>query len=249
MTNMTLLFILLLCSASIAGILKNGFGIGAGAILTPVLSYFLSPTVAVALITPILLVTNIDGVRNYWKEWNTDIVVRIIPYAVVGTLLGIGVLTFIDGDIIKKIIGALALFYATWKMTSILSGKFKGNFNSMNISWFQRIGGAMLGVIGAIANAGGIVLTVILNQCKLPKRQFMGTLMLLLAILDFIKLSSFITLGALEFEYWRLVLFSLPLVILGGVFGNLLNKKITQIKFEVAVNVLIMISGAALMVI
>ncbi len=72
----------------IAGVAKVAFGIGAGVFLTPVLALVLPPKVAVALMAPMMVITDFVALRHHWGKWDSRHILVLLPTAVVGVVPG-----------------------------------------------------------------------------------------------------------------------------------------------------------------
>ena len=79
------------------GIAKGGFG-GLGALLTPILALVLPVTSAVGVLLPMLMVGDVFAVYMYWKEWDLDLVRRMLPAGIVGALAGTFLLSAVSPD-------------------------------------------------------------------------------------------------------------------------------------------------------
>src|SRR6476619_6847564 len=69
------------------GLAKGGFG-GLGSLLTPILALVLPVASAVGVLLPMLMVGDVFAIYMYWKEWDPDLVKRILPAGIVGALVG-----------------------------------------------------------------------------------------------------------------------------------------------------------------
>ena len=69
------------------GFAKGGFS-GLGALLTPILALVLPVASAVGVLLPMLMVGDVFAVYMYWKEWDLDLVKRMLPAGIVGALAG-----------------------------------------------------------------------------------------------------------------------------------------------------------------
>ncbi|ADY56798.1 protein of unknown function DUF81 [Syntrophobotulus glycolicus DSM 8271] len=237
-------------TALFAGFLKNGFGIGAGAFLTPILSLFFEPAYTIPFMTVILLITDIIGVKNCWMEWESQNLLSLIFSGVIGTVVGIILLIYLPVHNFKKVMGLIALIYGLWILYT--KSKFyrqkKDNGGISQVLGFQTIlWGSAAGVIGAMANAGGIVLNIYLSRLQYDRRTYIGTLMIFLCVMDGIKFIAFTALGLLDVQIWLNIWWTIILVFAGGFLGNKINQFISQNKFELCVSILLCLSGTALM--
>ena len=95
----------------LVGISKSGFSGGVGMIAVPVLSLFVSPQTAAAIMLPILCVIDVSNMFKYWKHWVRRIVYLLIPGAMIGILIGAASFSQINPSWLKIGLGLLALWF------------------------------------------------------------------------------------------------------------------------------------------
>ncbi len=72
-----------------SSLIKNGAAVGSGIFLLPVLALVFPPKIALGLGAPVMLASDLMGIRNYWGEWDDwHEILRIILAASVGIALG-----------------------------------------------------------------------------------------------------------------------------------------------------------------
>src|SRR5215208_996932 len=86
------------------GLAKGGFG-GLGALLTPILALVLPVALAVGVLLPMLMVGDVFAVYLYWKEWDFDLVKRMLPAGILGALAGTFLLSWLRPDGLRVILG------------------------------------------------------------------------------------------------------------------------------------------------
>jgi hypothetical protein len=99
------------------GFAKGGFG-GLGALLTPLLALVLPVASAVGVLLPMLMVGDVFAVTMYWKEWDIDLVKRMLPAGIGGALAGTVLLSSIPSNSLRIILGAFVLVVVAYKVLS-----------------------------------------------------------------------------------------------------------------------------------
>src|SRR5215211_5824399 len=99
------------------GLAKGGFG-GLGAVLTPILALVLPVTLAVGVLLPMLMVGDVFAVYLYWKEWDLDLVKRMLPAGIVGALVGTALLSWLSSAGLRIILGIFVLVLVAYKFVS-----------------------------------------------------------------------------------------------------------------------------------
>ena len=178
---------LYLGAGTIAGLLAGLFGIGGGMIIVPALIYIfkaqgMSPDVlthvGIGTSLSTIIVTSISSLRAHnskggvnWYVWK-----RMAPGLVIGSLIGAGIATVIQGDSLQVIIG-IGAFLVGLKMLFMKNKSLKDNDLSRLPSGFGQTGlGGFIGLVSAIFGIGGGTLTVpILSYCGLKIQHAVGT--------------------------------------------------------------------------
>jgi hypothetical protein len=95
-------FSLLLAAAGVAafvvGFLRTSLGAGIGLVLTPTLSLVLPPSAVLALITPMMNLSDPITLRYYWRRWDARQLWLVMPTSLVGVALG----TWADGPLRRR---------------------------------------------------------------------------------------------------------------------------------------------------
>src|SRR5512134_4090510 len=99
------------------GLAKGGFG-GLGALLTPLLALVLPLALAVGVLLPMLIVGDVFAVYMYWKEWDLDLVKRMLPAGIVGALAGTFLLSSVSPDGLRVVLGLFVLASVAYKFLS-----------------------------------------------------------------------------------------------------------------------------------
>src|SRR5690242_18100068 len=99
------------------GFAKGGFN-GLGALLTPILALVLPVASAVGVLLPMLMVGDVFAVYMYWREWDLDLVKRMLPAGIVGALVGTFLLSSVSTDGLRIILGIFVLVTVAYKFLS-----------------------------------------------------------------------------------------------------------------------------------
>lgn len=241
-----MLYMIIAVTALAAGIIKTCFGVGAGVFLTPLLSLIVGPKEAVGLMSPMMLITDVITLYFFWNKWNWDQVKVIFPGTVVGTVFGAYYLSWASPTTAKVTIGIIALFFSTLqiykeKNPTIFQGlKFKP-WHGVFTSFFS-------GIASAIANAGGIVVTIYLLSAGLTKEAFIATLVSVLLISDISKFVLFTNLHILTKDLMLTGLVLTPVMLLGSWLGRKLIDRLNDRQYVLYINVLVFASGVILLI-
>src|SRR5690242_3467339 len=99
------------------GLAKGGFG-GLGALLTPILALVLPVASAVGVLLPMLMVGDVFAVSMYWKEWDVELVKRMLPAGIIGAIAGTFLLSSVSTNSLRIILGIFVLVSVAYKFVS-----------------------------------------------------------------------------------------------------------------------------------
>src|SRR5687767_8592375 len=132
------------------GFAKGGFG-GLGALLTPILALVLPVDSAVGVLLPMLMVGDAFAVYMYWKEWDIDLVKRMLPAGAVGALVGTALLAWLPPDRLRIVLGIFVLLLVAYRFISdrIQAMRYEPR------SWHAPAAGFLSGLASGMFNNGG----------------------------------------------------------------------------------------------
>src|SRR5512141_2348011 len=99
------------------GFAKGGFG-GLGVLLTPMLALVLPVASAVGVLLPMLMVGDVFAVTMYWKEWDLDLVKRMLPAGIIGALVGTVLLSSMSPNGLRIILAIFVLVLVAYRFIS-----------------------------------------------------------------------------------------------------------------------------------
>jgi len=188
------------------GIAKGGFG-GLGALLTPILSLVLPVAPAVGVLLPMLMVGDAFALYMYWKEWDTDLVKRMLPAGIAGALIGTFLLSWLPSNLLRVILGIFVLIVVIYKFAS---DRIKA-IEYQPSPWHAPVAGLLAGLASGMFNSGGPTFNSYLLLKKVKARPFIATGAIYFAILNIIKVPGFLYTGVLNlpllFSLWWVFLF------------------------------------------
>ena len=235
-----------------SAVIKNGVGVGAGIFLLPFLSLVLPAKFALGLGAPIMLVSDIAGVVYYWKEWDKNELFLLLPPAFLGIILGASMMKIIPGELFRFWVGLFAIVFSSYQLIKLKLSKPVTSGGWAN--WVPKpkktlamLFGFLGGVASSVIHAGGLVMSPYLIQKSRDKRVFVGTFVLFFAAMNFLKVAVYLKIEILTSEIVLLSAIISPLIVLGGFWGSVLNRKVSQKTFRAVVLVIILIIGISLL--
>ena len=220
------------------GIAKGGFG-GLGALLTPLLALVLPVASAVGLLLPMLMVGDAFAVYMYWKEWDFDLVKRMLPAGIVGALVGTALLSWLSPDGLRFILGIFVLILVAYKFLSdqIQVMRYEPR------SWHAPAAGLLAGVASGMFNNGGPTFSSYLLLQKLKARPFIATSAIYFALLNIIKVPGFLYTGVLDIPLLISLWWVFPFIPVGIWVARITLTRVSASAFEWIIIVLLIFSS------
>ena len=209
--------------------ITSGFGMGGGMFMTPLVILLLPPKFGIGLIAPMMFIMSGTGVRQYWKQWDNHSLLVLLPSMLVGIWLGTHLLAVIPADMVKRIVGGLAICFGVFQYLSINRPAWKERLRPR--TW-QGVGlGFASGIISAMAHVGGIIFSFYLLPHSRTKEAFVGTTVFLFFTTGLLKMGTYVSYHILTFPILMLSFALLPALFLGSICGKWFNRSIPHRLF------------------
>jgi uncharacterized membrane protein YfcA len=216
-------------AAVCVGISKSGFGAMAipGILL---MTQVMPARESTGVILPMLILADLFAVHAFRKFTVWRLLLKILPAAVLGVVVGWWLMPLIPAGLFTPVIGwiilALLLLTILQKCSSQLQ---EIAADHPAVSWPL---GLLAGVSTMLANAAGPAMTVYLLASRLPKYEFVGTAAWFFFFINIIKVPFSASLGLITSQTLLFNLLLAPAVLIGLFLGKFLLGKINQKAFE-----------------
>jgi uncharacterized protein len=228
----------------LVGFAKGGFS-GLGALATPIMALAMPPVTAAAVLLPILIVQDAISLWSFRGQWNRRIIAWMLPGALIGVVLGWAMAAQLTVRIILAILGAITLSFGVWRVWIERSGAQIAVRNAPD--WPGSLFGFATGFTSQIAHAGGPPFQMWVAPKKLPHTEYVGTNVLLFAVLNWVKVPAYWQLGQFHTETLQASAVLMPLAIISTLAGVWLIKRINGPLFYRVINWLMILLGARLL--
>jgi uncharacterized membrane protein YfcA len=219
-----------LLGVTLLGVSKGGF-FGLGVMALPLMSLFVSPLQAAAIILPTAIAQDVLTVWTYrhnWSAWNLKL---MLPSMTVGIALAWLMAASLSPAHIRLAIGLIAALFV---LRHWMSGRFERwipNPSGTTAVVFGGIGG----VTTMLANAGGPAWQMHLLPQNLDKLTYVGTVTILFAASNVIKVPAFATLGFLTWDNLLVGASLLPVAVAANYAGIwLVRRTPVELFFRIA---------------
>lgn len=216
----------LLAAALITGFSKFSVG-GMGMLIVPVLMLAYPGPEALGILVPIYIFADVIAVLIYRTTVNWTVLIRLLPLQIFGMGVGAWLLAGMNADQFALLIGF-----------SIVGMLLLGIWLDHNDATFMRHPstaksvGFIAGVISMTASAAGPILSLYMMEQRLEKESYVSTRAWLFLVIDLAKVPLLYKLGFLNAEATLLGLQSIPAMLVGGLIGYLLLRKMQFQQFK-----------------
>ncbi|MEY3272610.1 MAG: hypothetical protein RLZZ341_1511, partial [Pseudomonadota bacterium] len=100
----------------ITGLSKSGFASGFGALATPLLALAVPAPQAAAVMLPLLIAMDATGVQQMWRHRDRALVRRLVPWGVVGIVIGTLLFGVLSDRAVAGVLGALTLLFLAQRL-------------------------------------------------------------------------------------------------------------------------------------
>ena len=227
----------------LVGLAKGGFaGLGAAAI--PLLALVMDPVAAAGMLLPILMVQDAVSVWAFRRSYDARTLLLTLPGAVVGIFMGWYLASVIPADAVRGFVGLIALAFGTYRLLPLFGRSVR--LSGPAPEWIGTIMGGVAGFTSQIAHAGGPPFQIWALSRNFPHLVFIGTSSIFFAIINWLKVPAYAALGQFSVQNMTLTAIFLPLAILSTLAGVKLVKRVSPARFNVIINLLMVIIGAEL---
>lgn len=224
------------------GVSKGGFGGGIGIAAVPLMALVVSPAVAAGIMLPLLVIMDAIGIWAFRKSFDRRIIQSMLPGALAGTLLASLVFHYLNDDLVRVLLGAIAtLFAADYFLRPSAHGEPKPHRPRLAAFW-----GSVAGFTSTVAHAGGPPANMYLLPLKLDKTVFVGTMIVLFALVNAAKLVPYALLGLFAGDNLTASLVLVPVAAIGMLLGIWLHDKVNTQLFYRLCYLFVLVTGLKL---
>jgi uncharacterized protein len=182
-------------AVTLLGLSKGGF-FGLGTMALPLLSLFMPPLQAAAILLPTLWAQDILTVWTYRRTWDGHQLLLMIPAAAVGIVIAYLFAASFTAANIRLAIGIIISVFVLRHWLGSLFERFAPRPNNATALIFGVIGGFTT----MLANAGGPAWQMHLLPMKLDKFVYVGTVTMLFAVSNVMKIPAYGALGQITWD-------------------------------------------------
>ena len=220
---------ILFLSAVLIGMSKTGIQ-GISLLAVPLMALTFGAKPSTGLILPVLCFADLIAVLYYRRKAEWKYILKLLPAALLGFAVALWVDKLIPPTEFKHLLGVcllvvlIVMFWSDWK----------GKENTLsNHWWFGALFGLMGGFTTMIGNAAGPVMAIYLLSTRMPKLNFIGTNAWFFLVINYLKIPvQVFAWGNITKTSLMLDICTIPFVIIGGILGIALIKKLPEKGFR-----------------
>ena len=214
--------------AMLVGMAKTGIH-GLGMIAVPLLALVFGGKQSTGVMLIILSIADVFAIIYYHRHAEWRHLIRLLPWAVVGVVIGTVVGEYINDEQFRLFMG----FVIIGSLVLMIWMERRGNSFLPEGRWFAILIGVLGGITTMVGNLAGSVMAIYLLVMKLPKNEYIGTAAWFFLLINWIKIPFHIWVWhTITWDSFRLDLLMIPLVALGAFLGYYLVRKIPDRKYR-----------------
>jgi uncharacterized membrane protein YfcA len=237
-------FAVVAVAALLIGLSKGGLGGGLGPLITILVALVVPADVAIGLLLPLLMVGDVTALVAHRGRWDRELLVRLLPGAVVGVAIASVALRGVTTDALRVVLAVVVLATVAYK---VLEPRLGGRAVEVR-PWHGALAGLVSGVTSTVAHVGGPPVVVYLVLARTPAVSYVATLAVFFTVVNWIKVPGYLAADLFEWELlWRLAP-TAALIPVGTVVGRWAVHRVEQRTFDRTVLGLL-VAGAALLLV
>ncbi len=238
-------WLLLAICAVLVGMSKTGVP-GVSLLVVPTLALFFGGKPSTGVLLPMLMIADIFGVVWYHRHAEWKYLVKMLPWAFGGLILGLWVGEKVNDEGFKNIIAILVFICIGFLF---LKDRKSGKQFFPDTWWFAASMGILGGFATMMGNVAGPIFAIYLLAMHLPKNNFIGTTAWFFLIINFTKFPlQFFVWNNISMDFLKLNFLMTPMIGLGAFTGIWLVKKISDQSYRMFVIVVTAISAFLLLI-
>lgn len=238
--NLTALQWITICFAVfLLGMSKSGIK-GIGIIIVVMLAFVFGEKASTGVLLPMLIVADIFAVIYYNRHAQWTYIKKLMPWMIVGVLVGVWVGNDISEIVFKRIMAVIIII----SVLIMLYTENRKTTKVPNNKWFSGTAGFLAGFTTMIGNLAGPISNIYFLAVRLPKNEFIGTAAWLFFIINVFKLPfHFFVWKTINKETLVLNAVLIPAIIIGFFLGVAIVKLISNINYRRFILIVTVVGG------
>jgi uncharacterized membrane protein YfcA len=230
----------------VAFAVRGGTGFGGGAIAVPMLALVFPLQVTVPVVTVLNMLSSIGHGIADWRHIMWQAIWRVMPGSLIGVLVGLYMLGLFDPQPLGRALGVFVMLYALYVL--LLAGH-QVNVPKRWLPLVTVLTSTSAGFVGALfGGAAGPLYVIYLNALQLGRDAFRVTITSIMLCQGVTRLIGYAVMGLYDRRVLLLLAAALPMMLIGSWLGARLIRRFDPAWFNRAVGIVLLASGAALLI-
>lgn len=222
---------------------RGGTGFGSAAAM-PLLALVVPLKVLVPVWTLLGVASSITIVAHDYRQIAVREMLRTVPAGLIGIAAGLYAFKALDTRTLTIGLGALVIAYGCWSLWTTTRPNTKPVTSRVIAPAAGFLGGLVGTTFGTMAS---IFYAIYFDAIRLAKANFRATMSAMMLTLSIIRGAGYFAVGEFGREALIAFAFAFPLMLLGIFIGDRFHADMPELTFRRAVSVLLIVSGAALL--
>ncbi len=223
----------------IAYLVRGVCGFGSGLIAIPVLSLMIPLKVAVPLVVMLDYLASAGQGVSLRQSIRWDEIGRLIIPALIGVSTGLLIFHKVDAGLLTRFLGGFVFLYALYALWGPEMPKVS--------SWWAVPAAISGGTVGTLFGTGGPFYVTYLKARQLDKNVFRATFACIFLLDGAARVTGYVGTAVVDIQLLVLLAMSLPVMILGMYLGGKIHTSLSAEVFTRGISILLLVSGASLM--
>lgn len=216
-------------------------GFGASLISVPLLTQMLPLDFVLPLCVLLDFVTAMTLGKSTHTQVDRQEIRRLLPFVLVGTLIGVSLLIQLPRHISLLCLGAFITAYGTYSLLN------RGSVQTIGTAW-SGLAGLMSGIGSALFGIGGPAYVIYLARRIQDKSLLRATIARMATINICLRLAALVVSGLLfQKKAWLADLLLMPVALAGLWAGHQAHARLKGANFSHLVNLLLVLSGISVL--
>lgn len=237
-------FVIAALATIFAGISKGGFGSGAAFASATILALVIEPGKALGIMLPLLMLVDAATLRPYWGKWSWPDAKVLLLGGFPGVVLGAWLYTIANDDVLRLIIGGIAVLFVIWQLSQRLGWVRAPNRRLPH--WVGVFAGIVTGFTSFVSHAGGPPAAIYMLSQRLDKLEYQSTSVLVFWIINIAKFVPYAFLGIFTMQTLMVDLVLAPFALIGAWIGVRAHFMLSERLFFGVTYVLLVVTGSKL---
>lgn len=238
------LFALAAFATVFAGISKGGFGSGASFASASILALVLAPGQALGIMLPLLILIDLTTLKPYWRKWQWPTARLLMVGSVPGVILGVVIYKITNDDVIRFLIGAMALLFVMWQGARALGVLPVAKSRLPAVAGL--LAGCVAGFTSFVSHAGGPPAAMYMLSLKMSKTEYQANTVLVFTIVNLLKAVGYSYLGIFTAQTLMAGVYLAPFALIGAWIGVKAHYMVPERAFFILTYVLLTFTGSKL---